>query len=92
MSSMLLQVTGTVQGVGYRAAFADTAVKLGLRGWVRNRSDGSIEACIAGNREQIETMVEWARRGPPAAQVAQVIALPQEGAEHVVSFTILPTV
>jgi len=90
--SMLLQVMGRVQGVGYRAAFADTAVKLGLRGWVRNRSDGSVEACIAGNREQIETMVEWSRRGPPAARVDQVIALSQEGAEHFTSFTILPTV
>ncbi len=89
--SMLLQVMGTVQGVGYRAAFADMATRLGLRGWVRNRSDGSVEACIAGSREQIETMVEWARRGPPAAHVAQVIALSQEGVEHFSSFTILPT-
>ena len=89
--SMLLQVSGRVQGVGYRAAFADMADQLGLRGWVRNRSDGSVEACIAGSREQVGTMVEWAKHGPPAAQVKQVIALPQEGAEHFTSFAILPT-
>lgn len=90
--SMLLQVTGTVQGVGYRAGFADEARDIGLRGWVRNRSDGSVEACIAGNREQVQAMITWARRGPPAAHVDQVIALPQEGEEHFASFTILPTV
>lgn len=90
--SMLLQVTGTVQGVGYRAGFAETANRLGLRGWVRNRSDGSVEACVAGGSTQIEAMVQWARRGPPAAHVNHVIALPQEGDEHFASFTILPTV
>ena len=90
--SMLLQVSGKVQGVGYRAAFADTATQLGLLGWVRNRSDGSVEACIAGRQAEVETMVQWARHGPPAAHVDQVIALPQEGAEHFTSFNILPTV
>jgi acylphosphatase len=89
---MLLQVTGTVQGVGYRAGFSEAARSLGLRGWVRNRSDGSVEACIAGNPSQIETMIAWARLGPPAAHVDHVIALPQEGEEHFASFTILPTV
>ncbi|HEX8956806.1 MAG TPA: acylphosphatase [Burkholderiaceae bacterium] len=90
--STLLQVSGRVQGVGYRAAFADKATQLGLLGWVRNRSDGSVEACIAGSQERIATMVEWARRGPPAAQVKQVIVLPYEGVEHFTSFNILPTV
>ena len=90
--STLLQVTGRVQGVGYRAAFADMATRLGLRGWVRNRSDGSVEACIAGSADKIAAMVEWAKHGPPAARVDQVIALPQEGAEHFTSFSILPTV
>lgn len=90
--SMLLQVTGKVQGVGYRAAFADTATQLGLRGWVRNRSDGSVEACIAGRQAEVETMVQWASHGPPAAHVDQVIALPQEGMERFTSFNILPTV
>ncbi|MBV8636286.1 MAG: acylphosphatase [Burkholderiaceae bacterium] len=89
--SMLLQVSGRVQGVGYRAAFADMATRLGLRGWVRNRSDGSVEACIAGNPDKLATMVEWAKHGPPAAKVGQVIALPQEGAEHFTTFSILPT-
>lgn len=89
--STLLQVNGRVQGVGYRAAFADMAVRLGIRGWVRNRSDGSVEACIAGSADKVATLVEWARHGPPAARVEQVIVLPQETAEHFVTFSILPT-
>lgn len=90
--STLLQVSGRVQGVGYRAAFADMAVRLGVRGWVRNRSDGSVEACIAGSADRVDTLVEWARRGPPAAEVNQVIVLQQEAVEHFVTFSILPTV
>jgi len=65
-----LQITGTVQGVGFRNALCAAADARGLSGWVRNRSDGSVEAEVAGNAEAVESLIAWARRGPPAARVA----------------------
>ena len=67
-----LTIEGRVQGVGYRASFADKAVVLGLSGWVRNRRDGSVEACVHGEAAAIDAIILWARRGPPAARVSNV--------------------
>lgn len=67
-----LLIEGLVQGVGYRYAFSDQAEALGLRGWVRNRADGSVEACVHGAPAAIEKIVEWAHKGPPAARVQRV--------------------
>jgi acylphosphatase len=67
-----LIITGRVQGVAYRASMARQADALGINGWVRNRSDGSVEAMVAGTPEQVAAMMNWARRGPPAAQVEHV--------------------
>lgn len=67
-----LRVAGLVQGVGYRATFEAQARALRLRGWVRNRSDGSVEAVVSGPPEAVQRIVEWSRRGPQAARVSQV--------------------
>jgi acylphosphatase len=67
-----LLITGLVQGVGYRASFARQAVDLGLRGWVRNLSDGSVEAEVDGEAAAIETIINWSRQGPPSARVDSV--------------------
>ena len=50
----------------------DTAIDLGLRGWVRNRRDGSVEAVLAGELELVLNMIEASRRGPPAARVERL--------------------
>jgi acylphosphatase len=62
-------VRGRVQGVGFRAWVEDTATDLGLRGWVRNRRDGTVEAVLAGDPELVLAMIEASRRGPTAARV-----------------------
>jgi acylphosphatase len=67
-----LIITGLVQGVGYRVSFAAQARSLKLAGWVRNRADGSVEAMVRGDASAIEQIIDWAHRGPPAAQVQHV--------------------
>ena len=67
-------VSGRVQGVSFRAYARAEAIRLGLRGWVRNRADGTVEALAAGPGET--AFVEWCHRGSPAAQVDQVRAEP----------------
>lgn len=72
-TARLLRIHGIVQGVGYRKALHAQAVRLGLTGWVRNRSDGTVEALVAGPAPAMDAIVEWARRGPPAARVNKVL-------------------
>jgi acylphosphatase len=67
-----LVITGLVQGIGFRYHMVNAALRLGIKGWVRNRRDGSVEAVIAGNPETIAAMIHWARSGPPAARVDQI--------------------
>ncbi len=64
-----LVVGGRVQGVGFRAFVEDEANLRGLDGWVRNLRDGTVEALIAGPGDQVESMIEAARRGPAASTV-----------------------
>ena len=75
MSASLRQVMikGEVQGVGYRAWVEHQAVAAGLEGWVRNRSDGSVEAVFAGSPKLAAEMVALCRHGPPSAKVASVL-------------------
>jgi acylphosphatase len=72
MRAVRLRIGGHVQGVGYRAWAVRTASRLGLRGWVRNRADGSVEALVIGDEPAIATMVEACRRGPRPATVTDV--------------------
>lgn len=73
-----VRVTGLVQGVFFRAWTADQARDLGVSGWVRNASDGSVEAHFEGDKWSVQQLIDLLHRGPPSAQVDQVSV---EGAE-----------
>lgn len=67
-----LAIHGRVQGVWYRASATMQAQALGLRGWVRNRLDGSVEALVIGPSSAVEAFVAWAYEGPPKAEVTRI--------------------
>ena len=66
-------VSGRVQAVGYRASTWDMAQLLKLNGWVRNLRDGRVEAVFEGATAQVEEMLRWCQKGPPAAIVEELI-------------------
>ena len=67
-----VRVTGRVQGVFFRAWTCDEARTLGVTGWVRNCSDGSVEAHVEGNAGDVEGLIDLMREGPPGARVEHV--------------------
>lgn len=74
-----LAISGRVQGVGFRFYMERKARELGITGWVRNRRDGSVESVVQGDPGAVETLIEWARRGPPSAVVSAVKISDGEG-------------
>lgn len=84
-------IKGRVQGVGYRAWTVSTASKLQIKGWVRNRSDGSVEAVFCGSDEQLTTMLAACKKGPMLARVdvIETFAFEETLAEE--TFTAKPT-
>jgi acylphosphatase len=76
--SVRLTITGRVQGVGYRIWAERAAGALGIRGWVRNRSDGSVELQASGSKSAIAALIEACRQGPRAAVVADVTVVDAE--------------
>jgi acylphosphatase len=71
-ASVHILIKGRVQGVFFRASTRDTAERLGLRGWVRNSPDGSVEAVFEGPRDMIDRAIDWCHKGPPGAMVTKV--------------------
>ena len=67
-----LRIHGRVQGVFYRAWTVEAARQLGLKGWVRNRRDGTVEALVRGPEARIEELVAQCRQGPAAASVERI--------------------
>lgn len=72
MATRHLSIRGRVQGVGYRDALCRQAERLGLRGWVRNLGDGSVEALAQGPAAALDALIAWARSGPPLASVTEL--------------------
>ena len=88
--TLRLRITGRVQGVGYRLWAMRTAASLGLRGWVHNRSDGSVAALATGAPEAVTAMIEACRQGPYGARVTAVTVTEAED-DGSLGFSALPT-
>ena len=86
-----LTITGRVQGVGYRDWAITTGRSLGLAGWVRNRTDGSVEALVVGDDQAVGAMIDACRRGPMVARVDAVDVEPIDLDVLPQGFTQLPT-
>ena len=67
-----LVIHGRVQGVYFRDSMRREAQRLGVAGWVRNRTDGSVEAVVQGECADVDVIVRWAHRGPEYAHVERV--------------------
>lgn len=81
-------IKGRVQGVFFRAYTQEEAQRLGLVGWVRNRSDGDVETVAEGEEEQVEQLISWLHQGPPAARVSGVEISSEEPQRDLRSFAI----
>ncbi|MGF1641647.1 MAG: acylphosphatase [Rhodospirillales bacterium] len=90
VKAVVVRIEGRVQGVWYRGWTVSEATARGLRGWVRNRTDGTVEALFAGARADVDAMLEACWQGPPAARVSRVTPRPAEVPERS-GFHPLPT-
>ncbi len=77
-SAIRTVVTGRVQGVGFRAWAASRARRLGVKGWVRNRSDGSVELFAEGDASTLESFTEILKEGSPWSSVDRLASNPEE--------------
>ncbi len=71
-------VSGKVQGVFFRSSAKKRAEELHLTGWVKNLDDGRVEAVFEGEKEKVDKMVEWCRKGPDYADVKDIQVIPEE--------------
>jgi acylphosphatase len=88
MKRLHVFIAGRVQGVFFRARTQDMARSLLLTGWVKNRSDGSVEAVFEGEDDDLKAMLAWCRKGPPAAKVTRVEVKEEPLSDPFESFTI----
>lgn len=83
-----LIVSGLVQGVYYRATCKEIAIELDLKGWVRNMPTGEVEILIQGEKEKIEKLIEWCKKGSFHAKVSNVKIKWQDINENMYNFKI----
>jgi len=82
-------VRGRVQGVCFRAETQKAAQYYGVTGWVRNRSDGTVEAVFEGEENKVVSMLEWCKKGPPRAMVEKTDIIWEEDAGEFRQFRIV---
>ena len=79
MKTLHLEIHGQVQGVFFRDSMRREAQWLGITGWVRNRSDGSVEAVVQGETTAVDAIVRWSHQGPRHARVERIEIWPDDG-------------
>ena len=90
MTAMRCQITGRVQGVGFRYTARERANDLGLSGWVRNISGGRVEVFVQGPEDTVGVFAAWLQDGPTAARVEHVDEVPANPDTRFVDFEIRP--
>lgn len=88
MERVHIIVRGRVQGVYFRASAQQRARQLGLRGWVRNCRDGSVEAAAEGGKPSLRQFVSWCRSGPSGAVVTDIDVEWQQASGEFVDFVV----
>ena len=68
----IVHVSGTVQGVYFRASSQQQAIEYGLSGYARNLADGDVEVLLCGQQDNIEKMLDWLNHGPEQAEVTNI--------------------
>lgn len=81
MAVVRVEVSGAVQGVGFRWFTRETARRLDLAGWVRNRADGAVEVAAEGDDAAVQRFLEAMERGPAGAHVESLRRLSADGLE-----------
>ncbi len=89
MIQIRVRITGRVQGVFFRAKTKQEADRLGIKGWVKNLSDGSVEAVFQGDPEKLTQMTDWCKKGPSHARVDHVQTEPETSIMNFKIFDIL---
>jgi acylphosphatase len=90
-----VRIRGRVQGVGFRAFVQSEAESFHVKGWVRNRANGDVEALFAGTASAVDELIAACRRGPDHARVTDLSvdeAKPDEFARVSSGFRTLPTI
>ena len=86
--TVVATVTGRVQGVGYRYAVLRMAEEFGLRGWVRNAPDGTVEVWAQGDSTVLQEVITFLGRGPRSARVESVVVRSAEPDTSITGFTV----
>ena len=92
MKGLYLLIFGTVQGVFFRKSTQEQAVHLRLCGWVRNRTDGTVEVYAEGQEKDLIQLMHWCGKGPPMSKVGKVDIAWVETVKNLTSFEIRQTI
>ena len=78
VQTFVIIISGKVQGVYYRQSAKQKAVELGVTGFVKNLPDGTVMLIATATKEQLDKLVDWCPKGPPAARVSDVKVMEEE--------------
>jgi acylphosphatase len=82
VTAVHIRIRGLVHGVSFRSSMAKLASDLGVRGWVRNLPDGTVEAFLEGDDRKVARVIDWAKFGPPRARVDKLEVEPATPRNH----------